>query len=113
VCSEIQGSYRPDGDTLHIAAIAIAVLCGLGGYIYIFKSIQDQLNMQHDINLKLPPDRQFEPTFWNLGTWGKFRELQAELLPGDPRARRLLRFQVMGFTLLSLGVLLLLISFKA
>jgi hypothetical protein len=32
------------------------------GYVYLLKSFNEQLQIQHEINLKLPPDRKFEPT---------------------------------------------------
>ena len=97
---------------MHVAVIAICIGLCLAGYILIFKSIAQQLQIQHDINLKLPPDQKFEPTFWTFVSWQKFRELQKQLLPGDPRPRKLRKFQVMGFALLALGLLLLLIVLK-
>ena len=70
---------------MQVIAIVVSVALCVAGYVYMFKSIQEQLQIQHEINLKLPPDQQFEPTFWSYWTWQKFKQLQDKLLPGDPR----------------------------
>lgn len=92
---------------MHVAAIAISVVVLIAGYVYIFESINEQLLMQHEINLKLPPEKQFEPRFWWYGTHREFRRLQRELLPESLRPRRLRRFRLIGFALLTSGLLIL------
>jgi len=92
---------------MHTVAISIAIALGVAGYVYILKSIQEQLQIQHDINSKLPPDKQFEPTFWGFGARERFRRLQKELLPESPRPRRLRRFQLIGFLLAGSGMLIM------
>lgn len=93
---------------MHVSAIAISVALCVAGYVYIFKAIQEQLEIQHEINRKLPPNQQFEPTFWWYGTHQRFRELQRDLMPESPRPQRLRRFRLIGFALLASGVLILL-----
>jgi hypothetical protein len=97
---------------VHIVAIAISIALCVTGYAYLLKSINEQLQIRHEINLKLPGDKKFEPTLWWYGTWQRFRDLQKELMPGSPRPRRLRRFQVIGFVLLASGMLLLLATVK-
>lgn len=93
---------------MYVAAIAISLTLCVVGYVYILKSVHEQLQIQHEINLKLAPDKQFEPTFWGYGTHHKFRQLQRDLLPESPRPRRLRRFTSVGFGLLASGILMLL-----
>lgn len=93
---------------MHIVAIAISIALCVTGYVYLLKSINEQMQIQHEINLKLPLDKKFEPTFWGYGTWQRFRHLQRELMPASPRPRRLRRFQVIGWVLLASGMLLFL-----
>jgi hypothetical protein len=92
---------------MHIVAIVIAFAVCIAGYVYILKSIQEQLQIQHEINLKLPPDQQFEPSFWGYGTNERFRQLQRELLPDSSRPRRLRKFRLIGFAALFSGTLIL------
>lgn len=93
---------------MHIAVIVIAVALCLAGYVYILRSINEQFQIQHEINLRLPPDQQFEPTFWWYGTHERFRQRQRDLRAESLRPRRLRRFQLIGFALLASGMLILL-----
>jgi len=80
--------------------------------VHIQKSLNETFQIQYEINAKLPPDRKFEPVFWWFGTWEKFRPLQEELLPDSPRPRRLRRFRLTGFVLLTSGLLLLAVTLR-
>ena len=97
---------------MHMVAIAVSIALCVTGYICILKSISEQLQIQHEINLKLPPDKKFEPTFWGYATLRRFRDLQKELMPDSPRPRRLRRFQATGWVLLASGMLLFLATLR-
>jgi hypothetical protein len=76
------------------------------------RSLSEQFQVQQEINLKLPTDQQFEPSFWSFQTHRKFRELQERLLPGSPRPKRLRKLQVIGFALLSSGIAMLVVALE-
>lgn len=92
---------------MHLVAIVVSVALLIAGYVFLFKSLNEQFQIQHEINAKLPPARKFEPMFWWFGTWEKFRQLQEELLPGSPRPQRFRRFRLTTFVLFLSGILLL------
>jgi hypothetical protein len=85
----------------------VAVALFVIGYVFLFKSIQENLDLQHEINAKLPPDRKFEPMLWSFGTWERFRELQREVLPNSQRLKRSRRFRLLFFLLFLSAILLL------
>lgn len=95
---------------MHTTVIAVSVALCIAGYVFILRAINEQIQIQHEINLKLPAHKQFEPTFWGYGTHEKFRELQREFLPASPRPRRLRIFRLIGFGMLACGMLILLMT---
>jgi hypothetical protein len=95
---------------VHSAAIAIGVVLLVVGYIFFFKSLNEHFQMQHEINSMLAPARKFEPMFWSLGTWERFRQLQKEVLPDSIRPQRFRRFRLIGFACFMSGMLLLVVS---
>ena len=97
---------------MHLVAILVAVALLVAGYVFFFKSLSEQFQMQHEINAKLPKTDQFEPVFWWLGTWGRFHRLQEELLPDSPRPQRFRRFRLSGLALLISGLLLLALTLR-
>jgi hypothetical protein len=92
---------------LHLAAIVVAIILIVTGYVFIFKALSEQGELQQEINANLPSDRKFEPLFWWFGTWLKFRDLQKEVLPESARLKRFKKFNLIGFALFVLGILLL------
>lgn len=92
---------------MHLVAIGLSVGLLLVGYVCLFSSLNEQFQIQHEINLKLPQDKQFEPTFWSFGSWNQFKTLQKELLPDSPRPHRFQTFRLAGFALLLTGMLVL------
>jgi hypothetical protein len=97
---------------LHVAAIVVAVVMFVSGYVFLFLSINEQFQIQHEINRKLLPAEQFEPTIWWFGAWRRFSQLQKQLLPESPRPRKLRRFLRTSFVLFAAGMLLVAISLK-
>jgi hypothetical protein len=69
---------------LHLAATVVAVVLLVAAYVFLFKSLNEHFQMQHEINAKLPTAEKVEPMFWGSGTCMKFRQLQKELLPDSP-----------------------------
>ena len=92
---------------MHLAAIVVAVIFIIAGYVFIFKGLSEQGELQQEINANLPSDRKFEPLFWWFGTWLKLRDLQKEVLPESQRLKRFKKFNLIGFVLFVSGMLLL------
>ena len=82
---------------MHLAAIVVAGIFVLASYVFLFKALNEIVELQHEINAKLPPARKFQPMFWWLGTCGKLRRLQEEVLPDSPRLRNSRRFRLFFF----------------
>jgi polyferredoxin len=96
---------------LHLAVIIAAVVLIVASYTCLFKSLNENFELQHEINAKLPPGRKFEPLFWWFGTRKKFRELQKELLPHNQRLKRSRRLGLLFFIFFFSAVVLLGIGF--
>jgi hypothetical protein len=92
---------------LHQAAIVIAVILVVAGYVFIFKALNEHSELQQEINAQLPRDGKFEPVLWWFGTWERLRELQKDLLPNSQRLKRFHRFCLIGLVLLVSGIFLL------
>ena len=92
----------------HIAAIAVAAVLLVAGYVCLFKSLSEQYELQHEINAMLPPERKFEPMFWTISTRHRFRQLQKEVLPSSARYRRYRMFGWIGLLLMFSGLISLL-----
>ena len=97
---------------MHLAGIVVSIVLLVTGYVFFFRSIGEQFEIQHEINLKLPPEEKFEPSFWRIGTWQKFWKLQREFLADSPRPKRLRSFQMIGCGLSAARGLLLLLSLR-
>ena len=93
---------------LHVAAIAVSAVLLVSGYVFLFKSLNEQFKLQHEINAMLPPGRKFEPVFWTISTRHRFRQLQKEVLPNSPRYRRYRMFGWTGLVLMLSGLISLL-----
>jgi hypothetical protein len=94
---------------LHLVAIVLSVVLFVAGYSFLFRSLDEHFQMQHEINAKLPPAGKFEPMFWGIGTRKRFRQLQKELLPDSHRLQKFHRFQVTSF---ALGMLFLVFALR-
>jgi hypothetical protein len=102
-------SWGYDGSLgVHITAIVFSAVLLISGLVFFLLAVNEQFEIHHEINLKLPPDAQFEPMLWGYGTWDRFRQLRRECIPGSPRPRRLRKFRIMGFVLFGSGILTLL-----
>jgi hypothetical protein len=74
---------------------------------FIASSLQ-LLELQSEVNERLPQSDKFEPLFWSLGKRMQLRRLQRSLLPHSPRPGRAIRFGIIGaFSFFSRAALLL------
>jgi hypothetical protein len=97
---------------LHLVGIVLSVALLVVAYVFLFKSLNEHFQMQHEINAKLPTVEKFEPMFWELRTRMKFRQLQKELLSDSPRPQRYRPFQLTSAVLFICGALLLAASLR-
>jgi hypothetical protein len=83
-----------------IAFFAAAVICAMiAGFQY--------MEMQHELNARLPEGQKFEPLFWHFGTHMKFKRLQKQFLPESPRPRAIRQLRFAGFACFAIAVALL------
>jgi hypothetical protein len=92
---------------MHLAAIFVGALLVVAAYVFLFKSLSEQLHLEDEINARLPPDRKFKLIIRGMASWRKFRDLQKELLPDSPRPKRVRLFQLICLSLFLSGLLLL------
>ena len=78
---------------------------------FIASSLQ-LLELQSEVNERLPQPDKFEPLFWSLGKRLQLRRLQRSLLPQSPRPGRAMRFGVIGACLFFSGVAMLLVGLR-
>jgi hypothetical protein len=90
----------------HWLIICVAAVLAVSGYIFILTALSRQLKLQADINSKLHASDKFEPLFWSLGTWKKFRDLERLHFPGGGKLRKVRKLQVLGIALVLSGLLL-------
>jgi len=57
------------------------------------------LELQCEVNERLPENEKFEPMGWHLGTYLKFWKLHRQVLPESPRPKLILRLGIAGFSL--------------
>jgi len=96
---------------MHIAVIIVAAALAVTGYVFIFKSIYEQIEPQHEINSKLPPSNQFDPLIWTWENKKQFHHLQKQLLPDSVRYRRYIQFGYLGGFFLILAFLTVALTF--
>jgi hypothetical protein len=92
---------------MHTVAIVIGAVLFVSAQISWFLATYELMELQHEVNERLPAAEQFEPMFWSFVTRQKFRALQRNILPNSPRPRRARLFTVIGsaFFVLAIGVL--------
>ena len=66
---------------MHTTVIAVSVALCIAGYVFILRAINEQIQIQHEINLKLPADKQFEPTFWGMEHTRSLENCSASFCP--------------------------------
>ena len=96
---------------LHLASIILAGILFVAGYVFLFKALNEQFEMQSEINAKLPASKQVDPVFWTFRARQRFSRLQRELLPGSPRRKNLRRFVAISIVLWLSGLMIVGITF--
>jgi hypothetical protein len=97
---------------MHTLAIVVGVVFFVAGQISLFLATYERMELQHDVNARLPLDENFEPMFWSFLTRRKFRALQRNVLPNSPRVRRARLFTAIGTVFLVLAVSVLYAMFR-
>jgi len=99
---------------VYIAYVAVgagAVLMAAGVGHFIAGSLQ-LLELQSEVNERLPQSDKFEPLFWSLGKRMQLRRLQRRLLPRSPRPGKAMRFGLIGACLFFSGAAMFLVGLK-
>jgi hypothetical protein len=97
---------------MHTVSIVIGVVLFVSAQISAFLATYELMELQHEVNERLPADERFEPLFWSFATRRKLRMLQRSVLPNSPRVRRARLFTVIGTALFVLAVLVLYVTFR-
>ena len=97
---------------MHIVAIVVGAALMTTGVGHFIASSLQLLELQSEVNDRLPQLDKFEPLFWSLGNRMQLRRLQRSLLPLSPRPGRAMRFAVIGACLFFSGVAMLLFGLK-
>jgi hypothetical protein len=91
-----------------VAGIVVGIVVSASGIACVLFANYQYMELQFELNERLPEDQKFEPLFWTLGTRQRFRQLQKKVLPGSTRPKQALGFALLGFCLLFSGGLLVL-----
>lgn len=81
---------------MYIVAIVVGAALMATGVGHGIASSLQFLELQSEVNDRLPESDKFEPLFWSFGTRMQLRRLQRSLLPDSPRPRKAVRFAVIG-----------------
>jgi len=94
---------------MNVGAIIVGVVMAASGVVCLFLANYQYMELQFELNERLPQDQKFEPLIWTIATHQQFRQLRRKFLPESPRPKRALRFAVGGFCLFFAGVSVLLL----
>lgn len=84
-----------------------AALMATGVALGIAANVQ-MMELQCEINAKLPEQEKFEPEYWTWFQYTRLRELQRAVLPASVRPKKVTRLAAIGVTLFFTGAGLLL-----
>jgi hypothetical protein len=94
-----------------LAIVMGATVMAIGAGHLIASSLQ-LLELQCEVNERLPHPDKFEPQFWSLPQLTQLRRLQQNLLPHSLRPAKAIRFGVIGAAMLFFGAALLLLGLR-
>ncbi len=80
------------------------------GVIAFFIGAYHYMELQFEVNDRLPPGEKFEQLFWMPATRIRFRQVQKQVLPNSPRPKEVLRFSIIGFCLFFSGIVFLFVT---
>ena len=95
---------------MHQVLYAVAILLFVGAQVCFVSIIQLRLELQCEVNNKLPENEKFEPLWWHISTRREFRKLHRRVLPESPRPRLIRRLAIGGFALSLSSIVALLIA---
>jgi hypothetical protein len=93
-------------------AIAVGVAFFVLGQTSFFLATYEHMELQHEVNARLPLDEKFEPIFWSFLTRRRFRALQMRVLPSSPRVARARLFKKIGTVFFVLAISTLYVTFR-
>src|SRR5579864_748978 len=97
---------------MHTLIIVVGVVFFVLGQISFFLATYEHMELQHEINARMPVDEKFEPMFCSFLTRRKFRALQRDVLPNSPRLRRARLFTRVGTVFFVVAVSVLYAAFR-
>jgi hypothetical protein len=97
---------------VYIVAIVIGAALMAVGVGHLIASTLQLLELQSEVNERLPQSDKFEPLFWTLGKRMQLRSLQKSLLPQSPRFGKAVQFGVIGACVLFSGAAILLFGLR-
>jgi hypothetical protein len=95
--------------TLAIVIGAALMATGVG---HLIASTLQLVELQSEVNERLPQSDKFEPLFWTLGRQMQLRNLQKNLLPESPRFGKAVRFGAIGACVFFSGAAMLLFGLR-
>jgi len=69
---------------MRILSIVVGVVFFVLGQISFFLATYELMELQHEVNARLPLGEKLEPIFWSILARGKLRALQS-VLPNSPK----------------------------
>jgi hypothetical protein len=97
---------------VYIVAVVVGAALMVAGVGHFIASSLQMLELQSEVNERLPQPDKFEPLFWSLGKRLQLRRLQRSLLPQSPRPGKAMRFGVIGACLFFSGAAILLFGWR-
>jgi hypothetical protein len=95
--------------TLFVVIGAALMATGVG---HLIASTLQLVELQSEVNERLPQSEKVEPLFWTLSKRMQLRSLQKNLLPQSPRFGKAVRFGVIGACVFFSGVAMLLFGLR-
>jgi hypothetical protein len=97
---------------VYTVALVIGAALMATGVGHLIASNLQLLELQSEINERLPQRDKFEPLFWSLPQLTQLRSLQRSLLPRSPRIGKAVRFGVIGACVFFSGAAMLLFGLR-
>ena len=97
---------------VHVLTIVVGAVLMFVGVGCLIASNQQLLELQFEVNQRLPKQEQIEPLGWTIFTRMRLRELQKKLLPQSTRFQTHWRYAAIGFLAFFSGAGVLLFALR-
>jgi|ERR1035437_1584608 hypothetical protein len=97
---------------VHVLTVVVAAVLMFVGVGCLIASSQQLVELQFEVNQRLPKQEQFEPLGWTIFSRMRLRELQKKLLPQSARFKTCWRYAGMGFLAFFSGAAVLLFALR-